>query len=336
MNKFILMDMLQWAGKKLLHLAMLLAAAIIITYTLVNLSPIDPVQSYIGADTMRVGPEQREAIAAYWGLDKPPLERFGKWAGALMQGDFGTSMIYRDKVDHVIADRFANSITLMALAWVMSGLIGFAAGSLAAMNKGRWLDRFITGVCYTLASAPTFWVGLLLLMIFSVWLGWFPIGLAVPAGMLSADVTLWDKLYHIFLPAITLSIVGIAPIALHSRQKLLDVLASDYILFARARGERGFHLFARQALRNAALPAITLQFASFGELFGGAVLAEQIFSYPGLGQATIESALRGDIPLLMGLVLFSTIFVFVGNALADAINRAVDPRMRRKREGARQ
>jgi len=329
-----LIRILQWAGRKALHLAALLAAAIIITYILVSMSPIDPVQSYIGADTMRVGPEQREAIAAYWGLDKPPLERFGKWLGAFMQGDLGTSMIYRDKVDHVIAERFVNSIALMALAWLMSGLIGFSAGVAAAMNRGKLLDRLLTGICYTLASAPTFWVGLLLMMVCSVWLGWFPIGLAVPAGMLSSDVTLWGKLYHMFFPAMTLSIVGIAPIALHSRQKLIDVLSSDYILFARARGERGWRLLARHGLRNAALPAVTLQFASFGELFGGAVLAEQIFSYPGLGQATIESALRGDVPLLMGLVLFSTIFVFAGNALADALNLAVDPRMRHRREGS--
>ena len=117
--------------------------------------------------------------------------------------------------------------------------------------------------------------------------------------------------------------------ALHTRQKLIDVLESDYVLFARARGEHGLVLFWRHGLRNIALPAITLQFASFSELFGGAVLAEQVFSYPGLGQATVEAGLRGDVPLLLGIVIFSAIFVFVGNLIADLIYHVVDPRTRR-------
>lgn len=119
--------------------------------------------------------------------------------------------------------------------------------------------------------------------------------------------------------------------ALHTRQKLVEVLASDYVLFARARGEKGFALFWRHGLRNIALPAITLQFAAFSELFGGAILAEQVFSYPGLGKATIDAGLRGDVPLLLGIVLFSTVFVFVGNVIADLIYYVVDPRTRESR-----
>ena len=141
---------------------------------------------------------------------------------------------------------------------------------------------------------------------------------------------LTDRIKHLILPALTLSIVGVANVALHTRQKLIEVLASDYVLFARARGEHGFVLFWRHGLRNIAMPAITLQFASFSELFGGAVLAEQVFSYPGLGQATVEAGLRGDVPLLLGIVIFSTLFVFVGNLLADVIYQFVDPRTRRE------
>lgn len=315
-------------GKKAFRLALLLAAVSIVTFTLVSVSPVDPVQAYIGADVMRVGPEQRQAITAYWGLDRPPVERFAKWAGALLQGDLGTSLIYREQVSDIIVERFLNSSFLMALSWMLSGVIGFTMGVIAAMRKDSWLDRLITWFSYTLASTPTFWVGLLLMIVFSVWLGWFPVGLGVPAGVFSENVTFLDRIYHMVLPALTLSIVGIAPIALHTRQKLIDVMASDYVLFARARGVKGFGLLRRHGLRNIALPAITLQFASFGELFGGAVLAEQIFSYPGLGQATVESGLRGDVPLLMGLILCSSIFVFTGNAIADFLYQVVDPRMR--------
>jgi peptide/nickel transport system permease protein len=319
-------------GKKLIRLFALLASVSIIAFALVAMSPIDPVQSYIGTDVMRVGAEQRQEIAAYWGLDRPFAERFLKWASALLQGDLGTSMIYREPVTKVIAERFMHSALLMAFAWMLSGIIGFTAGIAAALKKDSWVDRLIKSYCYTLASTPAFWIGLLLMMIFAVWLGWLPVGLGVPAGVLSGSVTIGDYVKHMILPAITLSVVGIAPIALHTRQKLIDVMESDYILFARARGERGMSLLLRHGLRNIALPAITLQFASFGELFGGAVLAEQVFSYPGLGQATVESGLRGDVPLLMGLVLCSTLFVFTGNALADYFYRMVDPRLRHGKE----
>lgn len=130
------------------------------------------------------------------------------------------------------------------------------------------------------------------------------------------------------LPALTLSIIGIANMVLHTRQKLIDVLHSDYALFARAQGETTAGLVQQHGLRNVALPAITLQFASLSELFGGAVLAEQVFAYPGLGQATIAAALRSDVPLLLGIVFFSAVFVFVGNTLADLAYQLIDPRIR--------
>lgn len=313
---------------KLSRILSLLAALCVISFVMVSHSPIDPVQAYVGADMMRVSPEQREHIAAYWGLNKPPLERFIHWGKAMISGDMGTSMIYRSPVRDVIKQRFLASLALMASAWMFSGILGFIMGVLAAMNKGTLLDKVIQWYCLTLASTPTFWLGLLLLIVFSVWLGWFPVGLGVPAGWLSEDVTFSSRIAHMILPALTLSIIGVANIALHTRQKLIDVLNSDYILFARARGKQGFSLLWQHGLRNIMLPAITLQFASFSELFGGSVLAEQVFSYPGLGQATVQAGLRGDLPLLLGIVLFSALFVFSGNLIADILYQVVDPRIK--------
>lgn len=309
-------------------MATLLVAICFISFLLLKNSPIDPIQAYIGADMLNVGPEQREKIAEYWGLNQPIMVQFINWCTALLSGDMGTSMIYRQPVAEIIGVRFMHSIVLMLTAWILSGVIGFTLGVVSAMKKDTWIDRIIKWYCYTLASTPTFWMGLLVLIVFAVWLGWFPIGLGVPAGVLAEDVTIGDQIKHLILPAITLSIVGVGNVALHTRQKLIDVMASDYVLFARARGERGVVLFWRHGLRNIAIPAITLQFTAFSELFGGAVLAEQIFSYPGLGQATVEAGLRGDVPLLLGLVLFSTMFVFVGNLIADLLYRLLDPRMR--------
>ena len=316
---------------KSLRMATLLIAICLISFLLMKNSPIDPIQAYIGADMLKVGPEQREKIAEYWGLNQPVMVQFANWGSAVLSGDLGTSMIFRRPVAEIIGERFLNSLALMLTAWGLSGIIGFVLGVVSAMKKGTWIDRIIKWYCYTLASTPTFWMGLLMLIVFAVWLGWFPIGLGVPAGVLAGDVTLLDRIKHLILPAMTLSILGVANVALHTRQKLIDVLASDYVLFARARGESGFLLFWRHGLRNVALPAITLQFAAFSELFGGAILAEQVFSYPGLGQATVEAGLRGDVPLLLGLVIFSTIFVFVGNLIADLIYHVVDPRTRESR-----
>ncbi|WP_188631191.1 ABC transporter permease [Lentibacillus kapialis] len=314
---------------KCIKLAVLLIAVSILSFILVSHSPIDPVQSYIGADITRVSPEQRDNIAEYWGLNEPPIQQFLNWGKHLLQGDMGTSLIYRSPVAEVIAERFLASLALMSVAWVLSGLFGYVLGMTAGMKEGTWVDKLIKGYCFTLASTPAFWLGLLLLMLFSVWLGWLPIGLGSPAGILEEDVTFMERLRHLILPAVTLSIVGVANIALHTRQKLVDVMNSDYVRFAKAKGEHGLKLLWRHGLRNISLPAISVHFASFGELFGGAVLAEQVFSYPGLGQAVVEAGLGGDVPLLLGIVLCSTVFVFIGNLAADILYKVVDPRIRR-------
>lgn len=316
---------------KALRITSLLFALCFISFFLVSHSPIDPVQAYIGADMTTVSPEQREKITEHWGLNKPPMERFLLWGKSLLKGDMGTSMIYRSPVSTVIKERFLSSLSLMGIAWLLSGILGFIMGITAAMTRGTWIDKMIKWYSLTLASTPTFWLGLLLLIVFSVQLGWFPIGMSVPAGVLSQNITLASRIKHIILPSLTLGIVGVANIALHTREKLIDVLESDYILFARARGEYGFKLLWNHGLRNIALPAVTLQFASLSELFGGSVLAEQVFSYPGLGQATVQAGLRGDLPLLLGIVLFSAVFVFSGNLAADIIYRIVDPRIKEGR-----
>ena len=314
-----------------LRITTLLIALSFLSFVLIKCSPIDPVQAYIGADMMKVSPEQRARIAEYWGLNKSLSAQFLLWASAVLHGDWGTSMIFRRPVLDVISERFTASLALMGTAWVLSGVVGFGLGVWAGMKQGTWIDNLIRWYSYTLASTPTFWLGLLFLIVFAVWLNWFPVGMGVPAGVLAKDVTFGDRVEHLILPALTLSVLGVANVALHTRAKLIDVLASNYVLFARARGESGLRLLRRHGLRNVALPALTLQFASFSELFGGAVLAEQVFSYPGLGQTIVEAGLRGDVPLLLGIVIFSAIFVFTGNLLADVLYRVIDPRIR---EGA--
>lgn len=325
MKKNTIMSFLAY---KTLRFSTLLVAIFIICFLLISNSPIDPVRAYIGADMMGVSVEQKAKIEQYWGLNKSPIQQAGNWLKAVSKGDLGNSLIYRKPVIGVIGEKFQASLLLMAVAWIFSGIIGFALGVISGMNQGRFIDRIIKFYCLTLASTPTFWLGLLMLIIFAVKLRLFPIGLGVPIGVLSNEITFAEKINHLILPAITLSIIGVSTVALHTREKIITVLNTDYVLFARARGEKGFALFSRHIFRNILLPFITIQFTSFGELFGGSVLAEQVFSYPGLGQATILAGTRGDVPLLLGIALFSAIFVFIGNLIADILYYVVDPRIR--------
>lgn len=161
-----------------------------------------------------------------------------------------------------------------------------------------------------------------------MWMGLFPIGLGSPPGILQADVTLFERMKHLVLPVMTLSVMGVANIALHTREKLIDVLKSEFIRYRRAQGESEWMILRQHGLRHILLPGISLHFATFGELFGGAVVVEQVFSYPGMGQAIVQAGLGGDVPLLLGVVIFSALFVYIGNAIADALYMMIDPRIK--------
>lgn len=301
----------------------------LVVFALVSMSPIDPVQANVGqAAYVNMSEAKRAQLASYWGGDVPFWERFANWAGALLQGDMGISLRFNAPVSEVIAHRAANSLALMGIAWLLSGALGFALGVAAGARRGGALDRVVRSYCFLLASTPTFWLGLLILMVFAVQLGWFPIGFSVPIGVSAADVTLADAVHHLVLPALTLSVTGVANIALHTREKVVDVLESDYVRFARARGESELSVIVHHGLRNVALPAVTLQCAFISEIFGGSVLVEQVFSYPGLGQAAVTAGLGGDVALLAGIALVSAALVFGGNLLANILYGVLDPRMR--------
>lgn len=301
----------------------------LVVFALVSMSPIDPVQANVGqAAYVNMSEAKRAQLASYWGGDVPFWERFANWAGALLQDDMGTSLRFNAPVSEVIAHRAANSLALMGIAWLFSGALGFALGVAAGARRGGALDRVVRSYCFLLASTPTFWLGLLILMVFAVQLGWFPIGFSVPIGVSAADVTLADAVHHLVLPALTLSVTGVANIALHTREKVVDVLESDYVRFARARGESELSVIMHHGLCNVALPAVTLQCAFISEVFGGSVLVEQVFSYPGLGQAAVTAGLGGDVALLAGIALVSAALVFGGNLLANILYGVLDPRMR--------
>ncbi|XAH75774.1 ABC transporter permease [Kineothrix sp. IPX-CK] len=316
--------------KKFIRMLLLLLFVSIGAFLLVSLSPVDPLQANVGQTALgALSQEQVIKLETYWGVNEPPLERYLAWVGDFLRGDMGVSLLYRQSVSSVIVQKLLNSLLLMIFAWTISGGLGFVLGIMSGMNRGRMIDKIIKGYALLTASTPAFWLALIFLLLFSVWLKLFPIGLSVPMGMDAAAVGISDRLWHAALPALTLSVTGISNIILHTREKMIDVMESEYVLFAVARGERKWEIFKNHGFRNVLLPAITLQFASVSEIFGGSILVEQVFSYPGLGQAAVTAGLGGDIPLLLGIAVISAAIVFAGNFIADILYGVIDPRMRK-------
>lgn len=320
---------LRFAAGQLARFALLMVAVSMVTVALVSASPIDPVQANTGqAALLSMSAEKREELAERWGAGEPFAERYAAWASDALHGDLGESLRFNAPVVEVVGERLAGSALLLACAWLLSGAIGFALGVAAGAARDSLFDRLVRGWCYLLSATPGFWLAMLALMVFSVWLGWFPVGFSVPIGASSASVTLLDRIHHAALPALVLSLTGVANVALHTREKTVDVMASEYMRFAEARGETRRRAVLRHGLRNLALPALTLQFTSVSEIVGGSVLVEQVFSYPGLGQAAVTAGLGGDAPLLVGIALATSAIVFAGNLAANLLYGAVDPRMR--------
>ena len=317
-------------GKNLIRILLLTICISMVTFALMKASPIDPLQANVGQAALgTMSQEQREKLEEYWGVNTPPIRQYLSWAGDFVRGDMGISLLYRQPVTEVIAVKLSNSLFLMITAWIISGVLGFLLGVVSGMNQGKFADKLIRGYCLVVSSTPAFWLALLLLMIFSVWLQLFRIGLSVPIGVEASGVTFLDRVYHAVLPALTLSITGVSNIALHTREKMIDVMQSDYVLFARMRGEKGWRLFRYYGFRNVLLPAVTLHFASISEIFGGSVLVEQVFSYPGLGQAAVAAGLGSDLPLLMAITIVSALIVFGGNLAANLLYGMIDPQIRR-------
>ncbi|MDR2300823.1 MAG: ABC transporter permease [Deltaproteobacteria bacterium] len=317
--------------KNFLRLILVIIAVSAVSFVLISQSPIDPIKVYVGEVGMgNMNPETYAKLQDYFGTNVSPIKRYLNWASDFIRGDMGQSLIYRQPVISVIKDKFLNTMALMALAWVFSGIVAFVLGVLSGVFQNTWLDRLIKNYALITASAPTFWLALIIIMVFAVWLKLFPIGFSVPVAVARSDVTIWDTLYHLVLPALTLSVTGIASITLHTREKVIDIMGEDYVLYARSRGQKLWPLVKSHVLRNVTLPAITLQFASISEIFGGSVLVEQVFSFPGLGQAAVTAGIGGDSPLLLGIAIISAVFVFGGNFLANLSYGLIDPKIRRQ------
>lgn len=312
--------MLVYTLKRLLALIPTLLAASMLVFLFVHLIPGDPASILLG-DTAT--PEEVAALTRELGLDRPLWTQYLIWLGNVLQGDLGTSVFFGDPVLSVIADGAETSILLatMTMFWIV--LFGVPIGILSAMYKGRWIDQLTSGGAMLFASIPTFWLGLYLILIFAVWLGWLPSS-GFPSLTDTGGVT---NLRYLVLPSLTLAAPNAALIIRLVRASMLDVSREDHVRTARAKGLHPARVAIKHIFRNA-LIAVTAAFGfTFAALVSEAVVTETVFSLPGIGQLVVQSILRRDYPVIQGVILVIVVLYMVINLLVDLAYARLDPRV---------
>ena len=304
--------MLSFLTSRLLQSLLVLLTASLITFTLVFLLPADPARMVAGPGA---SVQTVNSIRHEMGLDKPFLGQYGAYLGRLVQGDLGRSYKQGSSVSSLMASRIWPTLQLMLGAIALDLLIGLPLGIWAALQKGRWPDTFVMGLAFLGAAAPQFWLALSLVYLLAYRFALFPLG-----G--------YGGLSHLFLPALTLGIGGAGWYARMMRSQLLEVLNQDYIRTARAKGQTARLVLLRHALRNAALPIVTMIGLDIGTFMGGVVVVESVFGWPGLGRRVWDAIRVIDIPIIVGVVIFSAVIITLANLLADFVQPLIDPRVR--------
>jgi dipeptide transport system permease protein len=317
-------------------------ALMFITFMLVRLVPGDPIEVRRGE--RGIDPERLAMLRHEMGLDQPVWRQFLDYVWNILHGDFGTSIISHEKVLTEFATLFPATIELTTAAMLLAIVLGIPAGVIAAVRRGTAYDQALMGAALTGYSMPIFWWGLLLIMLFSGYLGWTPVSGRIDlityyfepvTGFMLIDSLLADQegafldaLRHLILPAIVLGTIPLAVIARMTRSSMLEVLEEDYVRTARAKGLGQRNILFVHALKNAAVPIVTVIGIGIALLIGGAVVTESVFAIPGLGRLTIDAILRRDYPVIQGIVLlFSFLYVLV-NLMVDVTYTLVDPRIR--------
>lgn len=290
-------------------------------FLLLKLTPGDPAGILLGPDASE---ERRQALREQLGLNDGIIEQYTRWLGSAVQGDLGDSIFLNQSVTASLLERAEPTLMLTFFSTLVALIVGLPLGIWAARKRGTWFDVGTMGVAIIGISMPTFWIGLNLILIFAVKLKWLPV-----AGYSPLSDGLWDSLKYMILPSITLGIAQAALLARMTRSMMLDVLDSDYVRTARAKGVTEMRVVLGHAFRNALLPVINVIGLIVAALLGGAVVTEQIFNIPGIGRLLIQAVGRRDVPLVQGAVLvIATVYVVV-NLLVDIFAAALDPRVRR-------
>ncbi|MGH9797396.1 MAG: ABC transporter permease [Candidatus Polarisedimenticolia bacterium] len=312
--------------RRLLGLAPVLFAAATLVWALLFLLPGDPARLIAGGQGS--DPEVLRAIRAEWGLDEPPVRQYLAYMGKLLRGDLGRSLVQDRPVNAVIGEAFPATLILACAALLLSSAGALLLGSLAAFHPGRLADRAVLLFAAVSVSAPVFWLGLMLMLLFAGTLRWLPVlgyGMEGPVlPLLGVRLPEWD---HLVLPALTLGIATMGTTARLTRASLLQTRSEDYLRTAASKGASRSRVFLRHALRNALIPVVTVVGLDFAALLGGAVATEYVFAWPGLGKTLVRAIALRDLPLVEGCVLFLTAIAVLVNLAVDLLYVRLDPRV---------
>lgn len=321
--------MLRHIAQRLAQAAVIVAIVAAITFALIHLAPGDPFSAVM--DNPNVSETVRQTLRAQYGLDRPLPEQFVRYVNSLAHGELGWSFSHERPVREVLGSALPNTLLLMGVALVGSFALGILIALIQVARRGSVTDHALSGISLFFFSMPDFWLAILALLTFTYWLPIFPVGGAVDPVMheyLGLGGRIVDRLRHLVLPALTLTVLASASVARYQRAALLDVLPADYIRTARLKGLTEGEILRRHALRNALLPIITMVGLSFPALLTGAFFVEKIFAWPGMGYAVVNAIGTRDYPLVVGGVIIGSIMVTLGSLLSDLLYALADPRLR--------
>ncbi len=326
--------------KRIIQLVPVILGVTIIAFSLIHIAPGDPARTMLGQHATE---KELNEIREKYGLDEPVYVQYGIWLNGVLHGDLGRSILTNNQVSDEIGERFPNTIELTIGAMLFAILIGGIAGVISASKQYSITDYTVMGVALFGISMPVFWLGIMLMLVFGVWLGWLPIGgridLLIPfqrvTGFMVIDSLITgnfrafiDVIRHLILPSIALGTIPMAMIARVTRSSMLEVLRQDFIRTERAKGLSENVVIYKHAVRNAMVPVITVIGLNFGLLLAGAILTETVFSWPGVGRLVVEAVYERDYPLVVGCILvFAIIFVIV-NLITDILYTYIDPRIK--------
>jgi peptide/nickel transport system permease protein len=315
--------MLQYITKRFLAAIPLLIGVSIIAFGMMNLAPGGPLSLY--TKNIYYSAEEIERIKVSLGLDQPLHIQYLKWSYGIFTGNWGNTFYGSRPVLTIILERFPATLILMGSSMALSMVLGVLIGILGAIKRYSVFDYLATSGAMIALSFPTFWFGLMAIFIFTVKLGILPSG-----GMytLGGDEGFLDLMVHLIMPTMVLALVLVAQWSRYARSSFLDVIGQDFIRTAKSKGISNFRVFSRHAFPNASVPLITLAGVQLPTLFSGALIAESIFGWPGMGKLFLDALNMREYPVLMGMIMFTAIAVILGNLLADLINASIDPRIR--------
>lgn len=308
--------------RRLIESAIALIALSALVFALLALMPGDPVDLIAGADPM-VTPEDLARLKALYGVDRPFGERWLSWLGRVAEGEFGYSRMFAAPVGEILGPALLRTGTLAAAALGVSAIAGVFAGALAALRPRSGLDHTLSFLAFAGVAAPSFWLALMAMAVFSVWLGWLPAS-ALPADPAAGVV---ERARHLVMPVAILATLGTATIFRHARSAVAEALARPHVLTARSKGLSGARILWRHVLPGAAIPLTTVLALDLGGLVSGAVVIEVMFGLPGMGKLIYDGILGADYNLAMAALLLGAAAIFVANALADVAYLLLDPRI---------